>query len=349
METLILIALTTFFYFKLKTNKRDTPIIAAFIFGIITLIPIGYVLDAVLRGEMFSKPSEHLFIWALAVGCIGFWIIRKSIASAQANSREKINEINSKLANDIKHVTGSEYIKGQNIVDDLGWVKSKRAHSIEAAERQLKVQAAKKGANAITQKIWTKDSERYQAGVGPKGNPYYKSRPIFSGEAKAVVVAVNRHRTPSSPKEQKIPFKKIDETFIVIDGSNVAGSSGWSFDPISTLVRELCDSKYEFVIFFDNGIYRALKERNLIEGGQKIDDAIAVELNLPKNMIAITPVGEEADQYIIDLARRKSAAILSNDNFSDHRRANPWLSEDGRILKFQVVGNEILVPKLDFT
>ena len=65
-----------------------------------------------------------------------------------------------------------------------------------------------------------------------------------------------------------------------------------------------------------------------------------------ESRIVITPAGEQADPFLLELANRQNAAVISNDKYSDLRSSYAHVI-DGRLLNFEVVGADVLVPKLN--
>jgi len=323
--------------------------VESFFFAFLAIFGIYLVVE-------FLKSDAGAVLLVLAgigIPSIIYLNIRRNEKSRE--ELEKSREKDDRLIGEIQQTTRGDFLRGYKIVSELGWVKGKGKQSVEEVEDALKLAAANLGANALTKMFWKTERESYQAGTGKKGNPYYRNRTIFDGEAFAVVVEQNRRDAEGRQQKKasgknptrKPDYKKYPGSDVILDGNNIVGFCDWDFSPLSQLICELRRSKYRYFIFFDNNIYRSLKEKNLIAKGQSIVQAIASVLDEAEQNIAVTSVGQEADQYIIDLARRRSAAIISNDNFDDYKFENLWLDESDRLLKFQAVGSEILVPRLN--
>ncbi len=86
-------------------------------------------------------------------------------------------------------IVRGDFIRGFNIEKAFPVIKISEATSPSEYEDMIKMVAVLLGANAIIKSNWFKESERYQAGTGPKGNPYYQSRSWFWGEGTPVVVS----------------------------------------------------------------------------------------------------------------------------------------------------------------
>lgn len=314
--------------------------------AILAFVPLGVLMTLL---EYFSTDEGKQFLIWLLFGVGVFFSGILFIANRTASKRAEDARQRTELSKNIEHITKQEYIRGFQEKDNLGWVRTSGKETREAVEETLKVLAAELGANALVKYYWQSEKEKYQAGKGPKGNPYYKNRTIYGGEAIAVVLGKKSYiRSPldakASPKKKE--FKKYSGKNLVLDGNNIIGSSSWDFDLLTKFMVELRQSKYDYTVFFDNNIFRTLKERELISKGQAIDECISNILGENPKNIVVTPKGEEADPYIIEHATRQNAAIISNDGYDDFKNEYPWLDGGERLMSFKVVGADILVPTL---
>ena len=73
----------------------------------------------------------------------------------------------------------------------------------------------------------------------------------------------------------KPAFKKYKAKSLILDGNNIVGRAEWKFDAIASLLGRLKDAGYDFTVFFDNNIYRALKENELISDTETIKESIS--------------------------------------------------------------------------
>jgi hypothetical protein len=123
-------------------------------------------------------------------------------------------------------------------------------------------------------------------------------------------------QTSSTLKEmnRKPDFEKYIGKKLVIDGSNLVGQSEWQFQPLKGLLKELKSAKYEYIIFFDNGIYRALKEKNLMSKEQEIDLCLSEILEEAAKSVIVAPAGKEADPFILEYAFRKMLQFYQTTN-----------------------------------
>lgn len=309
-------------------------------------LPLGLLMA--LLDYFGTDEGKRVMIWMFLAGVValvGFRFLAKRSAKKHAEEAQRRAELIQK----VERITKHEYFRGFQEKSNLGWVRTSGEENREAVEETLKVLAATLGANALIKYYWQSEKETYQAGKGPKGNPYYRNRTVFGGEAVAVVLEkanARKSKIEKEPYQTKPDFKKYAGKSIVLDGNNIVGGSGWEFDPLTKLLAELRQSKYKYTVFFDNNIFRALKERDLISQGQSITECISVIMGEQPENIVVAPKGEEADPYIIEQATRHNAAIISNDAFNDFRIEYPWLESGERLLSFRISGTDVLVPKL---
>lgn len=278
------------------------------------------------------------------------WKAKRAEAARIEAEAARIRKENALLQSKIQFVTRYEKINGYRVTRNLGWVRSSTQDNLEKVEDELKLKAARLGANALTRFYFHTDKEKYQAGTGPKGNPYIRNKTVFTGQARAVVVTENG--TSQSPRNyQKHPskkpeFKKFAGSHLVLDGNNIVGGSNWNLAPLKGLIEELRAARLDFHVFFDSGIRRTLDEHSLRTGASGPAEILAEILRLRTEQISVATGRAEADQFIIEYAERKKAGIVSNDNFDDYKSAYPWLKDGDRLLKFQVAESTILVPRL---
>lgn len=268
------------------------------------------------------------------------------IGAIEIKERRRRNGL---LIDSVELVTRHERVKGFHQKDNFGWVRTSGKENTERVEDALRLDAAKLGANALIKYEWKRDSETYTAGYGHKGNPYFKNKTVYSGEAVAVLVekpAKPTHSKGTKKSLRKPAFKKYNGNLVLLDGNNIVGGSGWKFDSIINLLKELYQANYEYIAFFDNNIYRTLKENQYITNDQSISECLASIIGVRESHIVVTPKGEKADPYILECAFRKNAAVISNDTYEDLVSEHSWLENGERILRFKVVDQEVLVPKL---
>ena len=320
--------------------------------------------------DIFPSEGQNVFApMIIALGPIIFYEANHRSKQNTANIAARIEALAVKttLENQIKHFTKNEYVQGYHEVSSLGWVRCHYKKTREEVEYALKQNAAKLGANAVIKYTWHSVIERYEAGTGPKGNPHYQNEKLFFGEAVAVKLEQkNKASTPhvypnmeewlnmqqekpsasvQVASAQKPDFKKYEGAKIVLDGNNVVGTAGWNFTPLASLLNELRASKYQYKVFFDDNIYRTLKEGNLISNKETTHNCITRLLDEKEANIVVTPAKQQADSFILDYASRQNAAIISNDQYKDFKEHYPYIVQE-KLLNFVVVDGVVSIPKL---
>lgn len=302
--------------------------------------------------EYFATAEGFAVLMCLVLGVSAIiYGVRKYIRNEEKKDAE-IAKRERQLASTIKFVVRGDYVKGFRQEEEFGWVRTSGEKNRENVEHTLKVKAAKRSANALVKFHWQSENQRYEAGRGPKGNPYYQNTTVYGGDAVAILVKEDKINSPinaSAKPKQKPDYKKYSGKYIVLDGSNIVGRSGHTFGPLKQLLAELRLSKYHYHIFFDNTIFRPLKEQDLILKGQSIDDCLVKVLDERSENVTVTPRGEAADPHILEYASSTDAAVVSNDRYNDFEEVYPWLTlegEDARRFSFTVVGEKVLVPRL---
>jgi len=232
----------------------------------------------------------------------------------------------------IFEITTTSGIRGYH-VKELGWV-SCECDERSDAEKRLRSMAADKykAANALTKLSYNLRDERYQAGTGPKGTPYYRNRKVKTWEAMACEAIPNRH-------VDKSPIR-WNNRVAVIDGSNVTywGDEGFAdLDAVKAIVRFLKKEGSTPIVVFDAniGFKVADKHMNVDDLVNKLGGDIEVE---------IVKSGTVADRRIVELAEQRKATIVSNDLFRDSLRARPIPKRRGFFLPNYDYG-ELLDPR----
>ncbi|SDO27888.1 Zc3h12a-like Ribonuclease NYN domain-containing protein [Lutimaribacter pacificus] len=115
---------------------------------------------------------------------------------------------------------------------------------------------------------------------------------------------------------------------ILIDGSNVMHWNGGN--PNITIVRDvvqaLAANGHEVGVIFDANVGYKLS-------GRYMNDAtLARHLNLPTRHVLVSPKGQPADVFLLQVARDRNAPIVSNDRFRDWQDDFPEIAEYGRLI-----------------
>jgi hypothetical protein len=205
-------------------------------------------------------------------------------------------------------VTESSSIPGYRVLVEkrqIGVV----AESRSEAELALRRKAARLGANAVTKLTSITRREKYQAGVGPKGNPYFRTRDVVEWEACAVA-AVEERRV----RWWRRIWGSKPEKLAVIDGSNVlhAAGEGPNLASVRTVVGKLAADGWVAHVFFDANIGYKVFNRHASE------PTLARALGLQPRQVTIVPSGRQADPFVISFARRHDGVIVSNDLYRDN-------------------------------
>lgn len=242
-------------------------------------------------------------------------------------ARKELERI--RLVSSIFETTDADHIDGYH-VEPLGWVSSERLER-SSAEYALRDEAARlhPDANVLIKLTSTTASERYVAGVGAKGNAYYRNRRKTTWEALA------GHATPLSEVDR--PARRWRSDLAIVDGSNVMHWDDQT-PKIETLqaVIDLLVARRQtpHVVFDRNAGFKLTGKPASIA---KIRNLIARDVNME-----YCPPSEPADISIIDLAIDLGAPIVSNDQFKDSIRAR----HVPKIKGFSVNGvTELLDPR----
>tara|TARA_B110000908_G_C10173896_1_gene412243 strand:- start:30 stop:1079 length:1050 start_codon:yes stop_codon:yes gene_type:complete len=324
--------------------------------GSLVILVLGLAIWDVLVAFIHSDVGKMFLIISCIVICLCIYLTYQSKINAAKNEKEQ-----QELISKVKHFTKSNRINNYQKVKEKGWIRTEGQNTREEVENILKLKAAKRDCNAVMEFSWHTEKVSYVAGKGPKGNPYYNNRTVFSGEAIAVTLKKIPKKIPQKttkkqiePKtktkkqaENKPVFKKYEAKSLILDGNNIVGRAEWKFDAIASLLGKLKDAGYDFTVFFDNNIYRALKENELISDTETIKESISKAINQDEKNIVVTPAGVQADSFILELADQQNSAVISNDKFTDFEAHYPEILND-RLLKFEVINDTVLIPKLTF-
>lgn len=233
--------------------------------------------------------------------------LEASRVDAIEDAREEVRRLTREGA--IFEVTTASRIPGHH-VRELGWV-SFECDSRSTAEKWLRKLATEKysAGNVLTKLTCHTKDERYRAGTGPKGNPYYKTDRVKVWEA-AVGEAMPDRRVDKSPQ-------RWDPKIAVLDGSNIAhwGNQGASLATVARIVSYLREEGTEPIVVFDANIGFKVSPEGLAQ------HHLREALGPPPVKIEIVPAGTVADRRIIEIAEELGATIVSNDLFRDSRRA----------------------------
>jgi hypothetical protein len=106
--------------------------------------------------------------------------------------------------------------------------------------------------------------------------------------------------------------KPVDNT-VLVDGSNVMhwNENQPSLDTLRWVLEALRQRGFNPGVIFDaNAGYK-------VAGRYLDDDILARELCLPAAQVLVVPKGTPADEYILTVARKLRARVVTNDRFRD--------------------------------
>jgi hypothetical protein len=119
----------------------------------------------------------------------------------------------------------------------------------------------------------------------------------------------------------------MGRTHLVVDGSNIAteGRTAPSLAQLDEAVRQFVDERpYEQTIVIVDATF-----------GHRIDssESAAYEDASQANELITPPAGTigRGDAFILEVARRAGADVLSNDSFQELHAEHPWIFEPGRL------------------
>lgn len=123
---------------------------------------------------------------------------------------------------------------------------------------------------------------------------------------------------------------------IVIDASNVAyfsknNNNQPQMSNILAAVRALEESEDEFVIIADASLRH------------EIDDKVKFEELLNNDNVEEVPPGNDADHFILDIAEKENAKVLSNDKFRDY--ADEFRNINSMRIPFVIENNRLTIGK----
>lgn len=139
---------------------------------------------------------------------------------------------------------------------------------------------------------------------------------FLAPDADGNAVAKPSARPAQDPRRPRIlprRFAKKPPAWIVVDGSNVMhwNDGKPSLDTLRWVLEDLSQRGFVPGVIFDANAGYKIKDRYLD------DDILAKELGLPEAQVLVVPKGTPADQYILEIARKLGARVVTNDRFRD--------------------------------
>ncbi|MCU0826213.1 MAG: hypothetical protein MUE52_02125 [Tabrizicola sp.] len=117
--------------------------------------------------------------------------------------------------------------------------------------------------------------------------------------------------------------------WILIDGSNVMHwrDNQPSLAPLQGVVAQLSILGYAPGVVFDANAGWKLFGRYMR------GDELAQLLSLPRSQVFVVPKGEQADPYLLEVARDHKAKIVTNDRYRDWAEAYPEVLQPGLLVR----------------
>lgn len=133
--------------------------------------------------------------------------------------------------------------------------------------------------------------------------------------------------------EAQAPKVEADRPIAIVDGSNVAHSTGDQahLKNILLVCSRLESEGYEPIVVVD----AALRHQ--------IDDRPVYEQMVEAGKLRQAPAGTDADYFILAFARELDGSVVSNDRFRDREKAFPEARE--RVIRYMIVGNEVVFER----
>ncbi|WP_417655495.1 hypothetical protein [Pseudoalteromonas atlantica] len=168
-----------------------------------------------------------------------------------------------------------------------------------------------------------------------------------SGKPSSLVNKFNRKIESSQRQISKIE-KRIsnivklmqrDIRVLILDGSNLCHDGGKfiGLEPLTKFLEKVSKKSYKIQLYFDHSIvHRLAKDKAKLK-------IIEKEYN-----VNICNREMEADHLILLQADDRYSFVISNDLFIDYKGEGLKVLEESRIIRFEVINSEILIPELDY-
>lgn len=320
-------------------------------------IIVGLYFALAVLGSIFRFVQENFVTISVWVGLIALAAIILGYYSKKEND-ERLRKEN-ELIKKIQRTSRSDFVRGYKVNREVGWVNISDCSSTQEVEEKLKLKAAEIGANAIIKLHWKMRKESYVAGHGKKGNPYYKNRNVYDGEGVAAIIEKSEPRTRRESGISKKAVTKAEHQsgyeagWIAVDGNNVFGEVFKQIDDTSAtfaILRKfflkLSHSPYKAHIFWDGKFVKFAHATDASSRGEDLETILKSNLGMGSESLTISEQGQSADTLLVPWAHAKSAAIISNDNFSkdyeDHLIAGKAkdLRNASRVLKCNFIAGK---------
>ena len=112
-------------------------------------------------------------------------------------------------------------------------------------------------------------------------------------------------------------LEKSDNTefTFAVDANNLLGLVEWDLKKFLDFINELEIDDMATHLFFDYGIKKTLKNKNLLKPKETVPIALCRILKRDKYNLTVSKKGHSADPLLIRYADRNNLTVLSNDKF----------------------------------
>jgi hypothetical protein len=318
---------------------------------------VAYIVLLIIREAVwFVSDNFTIIALILGVSIILYSIVVTQNAKAAAAKAEEERKLNAQIL----RTNRGDFIRGYKITKEIGWVSVKDCDSSQEAEEQLRVAAAKLGANGVIKLHWRLRKESYVAGHGKKGNPYYKNCNVYDGEGVAVQISKSeRNKMISRTTVKPTSAAGYTSGWIAIDGNNLfseifkqTDDAVLSFQIFRKYLVKINNSPYKFHIFWDGKFIKFAHALKIEPMNKKLEDILMANLGISSSNLTVSEVRQRVDDLIVPWAHLKTCAILSNDNYAKDYEDKLIITKSNELkdynllLKFKFIAGEIVVPEL---
>lgn len=152
------------------------------------------------------------------------------------------------------------------------------------------------------------------------------------GLAAAIILIFRSYFLDPAESNDARPWERlrnpVDNT-VLVDGSNVMhwNENTPSLQTLRWVLEELRQRGFNPGVIFDaNADYK-------LAGRYLDDDILARDLGLPEAQVLVVPKGTPADEYLLTIARKLHARVVTNDRFRDWAQKFPEVHEPGFLIR----------------
>jgi len=257
---------------------------------VITIVVLSYIFYSWWTGDGWNED---------------WW--KKAEKDAKEVDRRRKNKEN--LERDLRAkiilVTRGDHVKDYNVIRELDWVEAKECESPRFIEDKLKLEAAKRGANAIVKYHWKVEKNSILAGHGRRGNPFFETETTYVGEGLAVLLEKREMRqVPIQPVTKKDTYDAAG--WVAIDGNNIFGSiyqkcndADESFRILNKFLIRLQSSPYKPHVFWDGNFITFARALRISKDGENLPELLLSRLSISFDCLTVSESGKRADELIV--------------------------------------------------